>query len=333
MADKGTGPTGLHDLLEEALPLMAEDLRVARVGLGLTSTVAAERAELDTALYCALEEGSVASTTDNVGLMMSASRCLGMEAVRFSYLHELQQYMKVDLSTDGPLVVFVDTLSLDIRELKEEEMFVSPSRVLALLRRLGFDRILKSRQPADKQLIELWTAAVFTLCLGHDRDYYVRLVRDDPPDTEVLEINGADRNLRGIGIEVTQHGSHSRDLVNVIGKKLRKKYQKGTELVVLAERAENILVNNLDEYIRANNPYNQRVYVVGGSDAPNTFKVVPLDKVSRPTASETEWLEIDVNAENASRGHRGYEGVVLKPPGSRFLPPHPTFVKELELHR
>ena len=241
--------------------------------------------------------------------------------------------MKVDLSTDGPLVVFVDTLSLDIRELKEEEMFVSPFRVLALLWRIGFDRILKSRQPADKQLIELWTAAVFTLCLDPDRDYYVRLVRDDPPDTEVLEVNGADRNLRGIGIEVTQHGSHSRDLVNVIGQKLRKKYQKGTVLVVLVERAENILVNNLDEYIRANNPYNQLVCVVGGSDAPNTFKVIPFDKVSRPTASETKWLEINVNVENASKGHRGYEGVVFKPRGSRFLPLHPTFVKELELHR
>ena len=29
---------GLHDLLEEALPLMAEDLRAARIRLGTTST-------------------------------------------------------------------------------------------------------------------------------------------------------------------------------------------------------------------------------------------------------------------------------------------------------
>ena len=49
-------PTGVHDFLEEAFPLLAEDFRAARVGLDITSTVAAERAELDPAVYRALEE-------------------------------------------------------------------------------------------------------------------------------------------------------------------------------------------------------------------------------------------------------------------------------------
>ena len=38
-----------------------------------------------------------------------------------------------------------------------------------------------------------------------------------------------------------------------------------------------------------------------------------------------------MDANNASKGHRGYEGVVFKPEGSRFLPLHPVFVKELKL--
>ena len=111
-------PIGLHDFLDEAFPLMAEDLRAARVGLDITSTVAAECAELDPALYRALEEGNVVRNTENVAMMVSAPRCMGLEELRFSYVDELQQYMKLDLSTDGPLTVFIDTLHLDVRELK-----------------------------------------------------------------------------------------------------------------------------------------------------------------------------------------------------------------------
>ena len=296
--------------------------------------MAAERAELDPALYRALEEGSAARNVENVGLMVSAAICLGLEEVRFSYVDEVQQqHMKVDLSTDRPLIIFLDRLRFDVRELKEQAVFVSPYQVLALVERIGFYETFASRHPADKQLIELWTAAVFTLCLGRERDYYVRLARDDPPDAEVLEINAADRNLRGISLEITQRGSHSKDLVDVIGKKLRKKYQKGTVLVVLVEQAENILINELDDFIRTNNPYHHRIFIIGGSKTPGSFKVVPWDEVTKPTHSETAWLEINVDAENASKGHCGYEGVVFKPPGSRFLPPHPVFVKELELRR
>ena len=326
--------TGLHDLFQESFPLIAEDLRAAREGLGITSSVAPERAELDPALYRALEQGSAARNVESVGLMVSAAKRLGLEEVRFSYVDEVQQqHMKVDLSTDGPLVIFLDRLRFDVRELKEQAMFVSPYEVLALVERIGFHETFASRHPADKQLIELWTAAVFTLCLGRDRDYYVRLVRDDPPDAEVLEISAAGRNLSGIMLEITQHGSHSKDLVDVIGRKLRNRYQEGTVLVVLVEQAETILVNELDDFIRANNPYNQRVFVIGGSEAPGSFKVVPWDEVTTPTPGETAWVEIGVDANNVSRGYRGYEGVVFKPPGSWFLPPHPVFVKELELRR
>ena len=48
---------------------------------------------------------------------------------------------------------------------------------------------------------------------------------------------------------------------------------------------------------------------------------------------EIEWAEIQVDAKNASKGYRGYEGMVFEPPGSWFLPRHPVFVRGLELHR
>ena len=101
---------------------MAEDLRVARVGFDITSTVAAERAELDPALYRALEEGNVVRNTENVALMVSAARCMGLDELRFSYVDEMQQYMKMDLFTDGPLTIFIDTLRFDVRELKEQSV-------------------------------------------------------------------------------------------------------------------------------------------------------------------------------------------------------------------
>ncbi len=320
------------DLIEEAFPLMAEDLRATRVGLGIASKVAAQRAELDPAFYRALEEGSAARNADNLGLIVSASRRLGMKEVRFTYLDAVQDYIKVDLSTDGPPIIFFDTLRLDVRELKEESVFVSPYHALALVERMGFYETFASRQPVDKQLIELWVAAVFTLCLNRERDYYVRLVRDDPPDAEVLEINGADGNINGIRLEIAQHGSHSKDLIDVVGKKLRKRYHDGTVLLVLVEQTEDILVAELDEFIRKNNPHNQRIVIIGGSKAPGSFKVVPWDEVTKPTPGETAWYEVGVDAKNVSKGHRGYEGVVVKAPENRSRPRHPVFVKELELH-
>ena len=270
--------------------------------------------------------------TENIGLMVSAARCLGLGYVRFRYVEEIQQqYMKVDLSTDGPFVIFLDKLRFDVGELKEQSVWVSPARVLAVVEHVGFNKALDSVKPVDKQLIELWSAALFTMSLSRDFDYYVRLVRNDPPDTEVLAINGEDRNLRGVEVEITRHGIHSEDLLDVIGKKLRKKYQKGTVLAVFVEQALDIAVSDLDDFMRTNNPFDQEVFIIGGSGTQNTFKVFPLNEISRPTATETEWMEIAVNAEEASKGYLGYEGVVFKPPGSSFLPPHPAFVKELEV--
>ena len=324
-------PTGLHDFLEEAFPLLAEDLLAARVGLDITSTLAAECAELDPALYRALEEGNVVRNTENVALMVSAARCMGLEELRFSYVDELQQYMKMDLSTDGPLTVFIDTLHLDVRELKEQSVFFSTYHALALVERFGFYETLASRQLVHKQLVELWIAAVFTLWLGRESDYYVGMARDDPPDVEVLKIDGADGTMSEIELEITQYGSHSKDLVDVIGKKLRKKYPEGTVIVVLVEQAENIIPHELNDFIRTNNPYNQNVVIIASSQAPGSFKALVWGDLIKPKPSEDGWWEISMDANNASRGHRGYEGVVFKPKGSRFLPLRPVFVKELEL--
>ena len=93
---EGSG-RGRRDLLGEALLLMAEDLHAARLGLRVASATAAERCGLGLAVYRALEEGRIGSDPENLGIMLSASQCLGLEQVRWSYVGELGQYIKMGI--------------------------------------------------------------------------------------------------------------------------------------------------------------------------------------------------------------------------------------------
>ena len=334
MNHRSTEPRSMEDLLDEAFPLIAEDFREARMILGITPKMAASRAGIDPALYLALEEGSLAKSRENVNVTVSVAKRLGLKEVRFCYVEEVQkQYMKVDLSADGPLTVFLDTLRHDVRELEEQSVFVNSHQVLDLVERIGFSEIFGSRKRADKQLVELWIAAVFTLCLRRTQDYYVGLIKDNAPDVEVLGFEGSSGKMMRIKLEITQHGIHSRGLTDVIGKKLRKKYAEGTVVVVFVEQAEEIPIGELDEFIRANNTFDQQIFILGGSQTPGSFKLVPWEQVTPSSYGEIEWMETDVSAKEASKGYRGYDGVVFKPKGSWFLPLHPVFVKELALHR
>ena len=312
---------------------MGEDLLAARMELGISPRVAAERAELDPGVYCALEAGRVEGNSDGVDLVLSTAKRLGLAEVRFSYIDEVHQSMKVDLATDAPTTVFVDSLSVGVAELKSQAVFVSPHRAMSLVDRIGAQETLASRRPVDKQLIELFAAAIYTLSLDRRRDHYVRLVRDDPPDAEVLELDGADGRMRRVAVEVSRYGEYSRSLVEVIGKKLQKSYEKGTVLVALVEQAERIQLGELHDFVRSNNRHDLRVVVVGRSATAERLKVLSLEEVVEPTSGQVALLEIDVAVERASKGHRGYQGVVLRPTLSRSLPEYPVFVKNLELDR
>ena len=62
--------------------------------------------------------------------------------------------------------------------------------------------------------------------------------------------------------------------------------------------------------------------------------VVPLDKVTSPTADEKAWMEIRVDTTDTSVGRCKYDGVILRWRYiSRFQPLWPMFVKEIELRR
>ena len=324
------------ELLEEAIPLIAEDLREARVRSGMTSSMAAKRGLLRVDRYRTLESGRARRTKYNVTSMISLARRLGLQSVRVSYVDFIRQHIKVDLSTDGPLTIFVDTLGADFEELRKQGHFVSPYRIFALVDGIGFGSTLDSKKSIDKRIVELWVAAVFTLCLDRDQDqdYYVRPIRADAPDAEVLVVNRKTSTVKMIRVEITQHGRHSKSVFDVIGKKLRKRYQAGTVLVVLVEQSASLPIAKLHEFVAKNNPHDQRIYIIGGSGKVGRFKVVPWDKVTSPTADEKAWMEISVDTTDTGEGRCKYDGVVFKPPAThRFRHVFPVFVSKMDLHR
>ena len=321
---------------DEAIPLIAEDIRTARAQLGITPAQAAKRVRLGNARYRALEEGRIPRSQHNMHLMISVAGRLGLKSVRISYSDEVRKYMNMDLSTNT-LTFFFDDLEIDVVQLKELQYFVRPYVAFTLVKRIGLYATFASRNPVDKQIVELWVAAVFALSLNSELDHYVRLVKNDPPDAEVLAIDPTNGTFETIEVEITQHGKHSKCVFDVISKKLQKRYQDGTVLVVLVEQSEKLSVADLREFLRENNPHNQQIFVIGGDAEEDSFKVVPCNEISSPTPGETAWTEMKVDAKIASKGHRAYVGVSFEPRGSsKFLqafPQHPIFVKKITLSR
>ena len=337
---KGRSKVSLDDLADEAaaeaVPLISEDIRTARAQLGMTQAHAAERVRLGRARYRDLEEGRIPGSQDTMRSMISAARQLGLKSVRVSYSDEVRKYLRLNLST-STLTLFVDDLEIDIGQLKALQYFVRPYVVFALVKRIGLRAVLASGKSADKQIVELWAAAVFALSLDPALDRYVRLVKDDPPDAEILTVDPKTGALDTIGVEITRHGKHSRSLFDVLGKKLRKRYREGTVLIVFVEQLEQVSVNHLHAFLRKNNPHGQDIFVIGASSEAESFKIVPCSAISSPTPGEISWAEATVDEKTASKGHRAYVGVSFEPHGAGRLrqafAQYPIYVKKISLSR
>ena len=315
---------------------MAQDLRTARGRLGITSYHASKRASLSAAYYWALEKGLVPRSEHVLRKLVSVCRHLDMESVRVAYVDEIDQYVNLDLSSNpssGRMIPFLDTLKADVSELEEIECFLSPDTIVGFFERVGFEATLASRKPVDKQMVELLSGSVLTMCLDQDKDYYVKPVKDDPPDVELLEVDRDSFVFTVFRLEITQHGKYSESLFELIGKKLAKRYQKGTILVVMVEESERFVVAELDEFIRNNNPHGQRLVIIGGTGRLGKFLAVPWDEVSSPGPGKVEWREIEVDQKERSTGFRKYQGVFCEPSWRWRLLGMPLFVKEVVLSR
>jgi len=322
--------------IEETIGLAAEDLRAARARLGITSAQAAKRAGVAVGRYRVLEKGSVSTGQDILREQVSVCRRLGMESVRVAYAEEIGQYLNVDLSRDAwrePATVFIDVLEVQVAELRHKECFISPAAVFGFLERIGFDATLESRKPADKQMVELLTGAVFTLFLDEVNDYYVKLVKDDPPDVEVLVVERKSRVLSTMNLEIVQYGKYSESVFEVIGKKLTKRYERGTFVVVMVEETEQFLVADLYDFIRDKNSHGLRVFVIGGTGEAGRFKGLPCDAITCDGADYYEWMTKEVNQRDRNAGFLGLDGVFCETAGIAKLLQIPMFVREVKLSR
>ena len=313
---------------------MAEDVRAFRKRLSMTSARAAKRSRVSPSRYRALERGEVPRSPHSSSELVTVARRLGMESIRASYADEIGQYMNIDLSTEGPLTVFIDALESDFSGLMDQGHFVTASQVLALVERIGRSSLFDSRKAIDKKIVELWIASAFTLGLDPDREYYVRPVRVDPPDVEVLVVDPENGDVSAIRVEVAQYTKYSGDVFEVIRKKLLKRYHEGTVIVVLVEESTSLSIGEIYDFIRDNNLQNQRVYIVGGGKAPRSIKFIPCYEVPEPDTDEMAIMDADFDADLASKGYLGYEGVVYRLPlNSSVRYPFPIFVKTISLRR
>ncbi len=334
---------------EETIRLMAEDLRAARAGLGITPAQAARRAGIAASRYRALEKGSAPTSQDQalhadvvhpadrfMRELASVCRRLDMESVRIAYVEEIGQYANIDLSRDawrGPLTGFFDVLEVDVAELQDRECFISPATVFGFLERIGFGATLASRKPADKQMVELLTGAAFTLFLDKANDYYVMPVKNDPPDVEVLAVERESRALSTTSLEIVQYGKYSKSVFEVIGKKLAKRYERGTVVVVVVETTTDFLVAHLHDFIRDRNPHGQSIVIIGGTEEAGRFKGLSCDEITCDSAGYDEWTTKEVEQRDRNAGFLGLDGVFCETSGlARFLR-MPMFVKEVKLSR
>ena len=182
-------------------------------------------------------------------------------------------------------------------------------------------------------MVELLSGAVFSMCLDQDKDFYLKPVKDDPPDVELLEVDRDSFEFTMFRLEITQHGKYSESLFEVIGKKLIKRYQKGTILVVMVEETERVEVVDLNEFIQENNPHGQRLVIISGGGRAGKFVAMPWDLVSSLSPDKVEWMEIDIDQKKRSKGFRGYQGVFCEPSARCRLLGMPLFVKEVVLSR
>lgn len=321
--------------LEEAIHLVAEDLKSARTRLGVTSQKAAKRAGLSATYYRALERGLAPKSVHVLRKLISVCRRLDLKSVRFSYIDEIEQYANLDLSSNpssGRIISFLDTMEANLAELEDIMCYLSPDIVFRFFEHNGFKALLASKKRTDKQMVELLNGATFSMCLDKDKDYYVTPVRDDPPDVELLVVDRDRFLFTVVRLEITKHGKYSENLFVTIGKKLVNKYHKGTVIVVVVEETGSFVVEELEEFIFKNNPHRQSLVIISGTDRAGEFLVTRWDSVISPSSGKAEILEIDIFQEERSTGFRGYPGVFYGSSTQRYLTGDiPLFVKEVML--
>ena len=324
----------LQAFVDVAVPLIAQDLKCARTKLGIATTGAAKKAGITSHIYKMIESGKVTKNVDTFATMISVARSLGLDSVRMLYVEEYETYMRYNLEKEQPFTLFVDSISSNVHEQREMGHFVSPYNIFRLADKIGMDTIIASQNAIDKEIFELWVTAVFSLSLdSRNSAYYVRLVRDNAPDTEILEADFKESNIQIIKIEVTHYNKHSDNIYEIIKKKLTKRYDKNTVIVIYTSKNDEIYVNDLYDFIQKNNSDKRQIDIVTGTCDRNIARIIPCGKI-KSDEKTIEWAEIKIDlAKNKAMRYK-YDGVIYK---ARYLRGYhtqfPVFIKEIGLSR
>ena len=119
----------------------------------------------------------------------------------------------------------------------------------------------------------------------------------------------------------------------MVCKKLAKRYEKGTMLVVVVEGRERLDIPELAGFIRNRNPHGQRLVIIGGTGQPGKFLAIPWDQVSSSGPDDADWREIEVDLRDRGTGFRGYRGVFWEETGWWGLQGWPLFVRDVVLNQ
>ena len=229
-------------------------------------------------------------------------------------------------------------MEVDFPNLKDQGCFIAAARVMSIVNRMDITTFLttflESRNRMDKNIAELWIAVAFTLGGPDDVACYARCAKDDPPDVELLLIDRANLTLRLERVEVAQCTKYSRDVFEVIRKKLLKRYHEKTDIVVLVEEPVRLFIGELGEFIRDNNRQGLSVYIIGARESPGTLKFIPCREDRQPETGESGITIWDVKVDHASEGYLGFDGVVCElPQNANIRDARPLFVKNITLTR
>ena len=317
-------------IIEESIPLIAEELKKTRQQLGISSAKAASKVGIDKFRYRRLENCNVTRNRENAVLMISVAEKLGIEAVRMSWVPEIQQYMKLDTSPKRVFTVFVDSMSWNILDLKDMGYFVSPSCLIPLVKEIGVETIWECKNSIDKAMFELLVSAVVTLGMNRQgRDHYVRLVKDIAPDTEILTTDHVSHRVHMTKLEVTRYSWHEQNIYDVIKKKLRKRYAEGTVIVIFVSLEVSITVAELLNVIHTENTDDWPVCLLVNMEG--KLKIISCGG-RRSNSDELGWVESIIDSGIEGHTPNKYDGVVLRVPFmKRSNKAFPTYVKKVRL--
>ena len=121
-------------------------------------------------------------------------------------------------------------------------------------------------------------------------------------------MNPENTDVSAIGIEVAQCTRYSRDVFEVIGKKLLKRYRRGRSLWCLSKGRHACPSGKIHDFIGENNLQNRQVFIVGAGETPGSFKLVTCHEVPQPGTGEMAIVDAEFDAELASKGYFGMRG-------------------------